>query len=101
MQGKDCYICKGGGHRAKDCPKKYKRSQASELCLKCGASAHAMSSCRNDYSHDDLKVFYFSLTFQQFSRWWKHFAERIELYAVAFIAFPIQSTQILKSMALP
>ncbi|KAL2945554.1 Zinc finger CCHC domain-containing protein 9 [Bienertia sinuspersici] len=56
MQGKDCFICKGGDHRAKDCPKKFKRcAQASELCLKCGASAHTMLSCNNDYSHDDLK----------------------------------------------
>ncbi|KAJ8446166.1 hypothetical protein Cgig2_015937 [Carnegiea gigantea] len=54
---KDCFICKGGGHRAKDCPKKFKKcSQGSELCLKCGASAHAMSFCNNDYSPDDLKV---------------------------------------------
>lgn len=56
QKGKDCYICKGGGHRAKDCPKKFKRcSQASDLCLKCGASAHVMSSCNNDYLPDDLK----------------------------------------------
>lgn len=53
---KDCFICKGGGHRAKDCPKKFKKcSQGYELCLKCGASAHAMSFCNNDYSPDDLK----------------------------------------------
>ncbi|KNA22003.1 hypothetical protein SOVF_037800 [Spinacia oleracea] len=56
QKGKDCYICKGGGHRAKDCPQKFKQcSQASDLCLKCGASAHAMSSCNNGYLHDDLK----------------------------------------------
>lgn len=58
LQGQDCFICKGGGHRAKDCPKKFKRSsQASELCLKCGNIAHVMHSCNNDYSPDDLKVF--------------------------------------------
>ncbi|XP_021715623.1 protein AIR2-like [Chenopodium quinoa] len=56
QKGKDCYICKGEGHRAKDCPKKFKRSsQASDLCLKCGASAHSMSSCNSGYLPDDLK----------------------------------------------
>lgn len=56
QKGQDCFICKGGGHRAKDCPKKFKRcSQGSELCLKCGAAGHAMYSCNNDYSPNDLK----------------------------------------------
>ncbi|KMT04989.1 hypothetical protein BVRB_7g171510 [Beta vulgaris subsp. vulgaris] len=54
QKGKDCYICKGVGHRAKDCPKKFKQ-RSSDLCLKCGSSAHAMTSCNNDYLPDDLK----------------------------------------------
>lgn len=57
VQGQDCFICKKGGHRAKDCPEKYKRvSQSSKICLKCGDSGHEMFSCKNNYSHDDLKV---------------------------------------------
>ncbi|CAO2840944.1 unnamed protein product [Amaranthus hypochondriacus] len=56
QKGRDCFICKVAGHRAKDCPKKFKLgSTASEFCLKCGASAHAMFSCNSDYSPDDLK----------------------------------------------
>ncbi|KAI8525894.1 hypothetical protein RHMOL_Rhmol13G0266300 [Rhododendron molle] len=55
-QGQDCFICKKGGHRAKDCPEKYKRvSQSSKICLKCGDSGHEMFSCKNNYAHDDLK----------------------------------------------
>ncbi|KAI8525893.1 hypothetical protein RHMOL_Rhmol13G0266300 [Rhododendron molle] len=56
VEGQDCFICKKGGHRAKDCPEKYKRvSQSSKICLKCGDSGHEMFSCKNNYAHDDLK----------------------------------------------
>lgn len=58
LQGKDCYICKGSGHRAKDCPEKQKGSFVrSKVCLKCGDSGHDMFSCWNYYPDDDLKVF--------------------------------------------
>lgn len=57
LQGQDCFICKKGGHRAKDCPEKHRSgSQNSKICLKCGDSRHDMFSCRNDYSPEDLKV---------------------------------------------
>lgn len=57
-QGKDCFICKKGGHRAKDCPdKKFSGGPYSaKICLKCGQSGHEMFSCKSDYSSDDLKV---------------------------------------------
>ncbi|KAK3002204.1 hypothetical protein RJ639_020973 [Escallonia herrerae] len=56
LQGQDCFICKKGGHRAKDCPDKYAaRSPSANICLKCGHSGHEMFSCNNDYSLDDLK----------------------------------------------
>ncbi|XP_042405816.1 protein air1-like [Zingiber officinale] len=55
-QGQDCYICKRRGHLAKVCPDKNKKiAQASEICLRCGGTTHTISSCRNDYSPDDLK----------------------------------------------
>lgn len=64
VQGQDCFICKKGGHRAKDCPEKYKRvSQSSKICLKCGDSGHELFSCGNDYCRDDLKVYSISLVF--------------------------------------
>lgn len=56
LQGQDCFICKKGGHRAKDCPEKYTSSPSDKICLKCGQSGHEMFSCKNDYSPDDLKV---------------------------------------------
>ncbi|KAK3040196.1 hypothetical protein RJ639_028446 [Escallonia herrerae] len=56
LQGQDCFICKKGGHRAKDCPDKYAaRSPSANICLKCGHSGHEMFSCNSDYSLDDLK----------------------------------------------
>ncbi|GFZ01528.1 zinc knuckle (CCHC-type) family protein [Actinidia rufa] len=56
-RGQDCYICKKGGHRAKDCPEKYKGgSHKSKICLKCGDPGHDMFSCKNGYAPDDLKV---------------------------------------------
>lgn len=59
FQGQDCFICKKSGHRAKDCPEKYKGGSLSlKICLKCGDSGHDMFSCWNDYSPDDLKVFF-------------------------------------------
>ncbi|KAL5148504.1 DNA-binding protein HEXBP [Glycine soja] len=52
----DCFICKKGGHRAKDCPEKHtSTSKSIAICLKCGNSGHDIFSCRNDYSQDDLK----------------------------------------------
>ncbi|KAK6926478.1 Zinc finger, CCHC-type [Dillenia turbinata] len=55
-KGQDCFICKKQGHRAKDCPDKSKSySLSSSFCLKCGGSGHDLFSCKNDYSHDDLK----------------------------------------------
>lgn len=67
-QGKDCFICKKGGHRAKDCPEKelVGGSQSSKICLKCGHSEHEMFSCKNEYSPDDLKV-YSSLNYHCFT----------------------------------
>lgn len=57
MQGQDCFICKKGGHRAKNCPEKNTSGlQNSKICLKCGVSGHDMFSCRNDYSPEDLQV---------------------------------------------
>ncbi|KAH1031817.1 hypothetical protein J1N35_043991 [Gossypium stocksii] len=53
----DCFICKKSGHRAKDCPDKHNSgSKHGRFCLRCGGSGHDMFSCRNDYSHDDIKV---------------------------------------------
>lgn len=60
IQVQDCFICKKGGHRAKDCLEKHtSRSKSVAICLKCGNSGHDMFSCRNDYSPDDLKVVLF------------------------------------------
>ncbi|KAK9280150.1 hypothetical protein L1049_013837 [Liquidambar formosana] len=55
-KGQDCFICKRGGHRAKDCPEKHKGgSQSSKMCLRCGDSGHDMFSCWNNYSPSDLE----------------------------------------------
>lgn len=62
-QGRDCFICKQQGHRAKDCPE---RNKISKLCLKCGDLGHEMFSCRNDYCPDDLKVPFFGDTLLHF-----------------------------------
>lgn len=60
LQAQDCFICKKGGHRAKDCPEKHtSTSKSIAICLKCGNSGHDIFSCRNDYSQDDLKVILF------------------------------------------
>jgi hypothetical protein len=57
LQGRDCFICKKSGHRAKNCPDKYNATpQSSKICLNCGESGHEMFSCKKDYSPDDLKV---------------------------------------------
>lgn len=56
VQGRDCFICKQHGHRAKDCSEK---NNSSKICLKCGDMGHEMFSCRNDYCPDDLKVVMF------------------------------------------
>ncbi|KAF4361833.1 hypothetical protein F8388_003154 [Cannabis sativa] len=56
LLGQDCFTCRKSGHRAKDCPDKYKGSSTrSNICLKCGYGGHDMFSCQNDYEHDDLK----------------------------------------------
>ncbi|KAE8713323.1 hypothetical protein F3Y22_tig00110213pilonHSYRG00305 [Hibiscus syriacus] len=61
-KAQDCFICKKSGHRAKDCPNKHNSGiKYGNICLRCGASGHDMFSCRNDYSHDDIKVSSFSL----------------------------------------
>ncbi|XWS58737.1 hypothetical protein CRYUN_Cryun08bG0059900 [Craigia yunnanensis] len=55
-KAQDCFICKKSGHCAKDCPDKHNSgSKHGKICLRCGVSGHDMFSCRNDYSHDDLK----------------------------------------------
>ncbi|KAM7255807.1 hypothetical protein ACFE04_011548 [Oxalis oulophora] len=55
-KAQDCYICKKGGHRARDCPDKYKKStQNDRICLKCLGSGHDIFSCYYEYSTDDLK----------------------------------------------
>ncbi|PVH34405.1 hypothetical protein PAHAL_8G213800 [Panicum hallii] len=54
--GQDCFICKKGGHMAKDCPDKHKRNDhQSTLCLRCGEIGHDMFGCTNDYPPDDIK----------------------------------------------
>ncbi|XP_050213041.1 protein AIR1 [Mercurialis annua] len=51
-----CIICKSVGHRPNKCPEKHKGGlQNAKVCLKCGDSGHDMFSCKNNYSHDDLK----------------------------------------------
>lgn len=58
-QGRDCFICKQHGHRAKDCPE---RNKSSKICLRCGDLGHEMFTCRNDYCPEDLKVHSFGDT---------------------------------------
>ncbi|PHT61156.1 hypothetical protein T459_34995 [Capsicum annuum] len=56
-QGKSCFVCKKGGHRANVCPERsHGGSKSSKICLKCGDSGHDMFSCKNNYADDDLKV---------------------------------------------
>jgi hypothetical protein len=56
-QGQDCFICKKGGHMAKDCPDKHKRNDhQSTLCIRCGETGHDMFGCANDYPPDDIEV---------------------------------------------
>ncbi|TVU24930.1 hypothetical protein EJB05_27397 [Eragrostis curvula] len=56
LLGQDCFICKKGGHMAKDCPDKHKKhNQQSTLCLRCGETGHDMFGCFNDYPPDDIK----------------------------------------------
>ncbi|KAM3340671.1 hypothetical protein P3S68_028305 [Capsicum galapagoense] len=56
-QGKTCFICEKGGHRADVCSEiSHGGSKSSKICLKCGNSSHDMSSCKNDYAADDLKM---------------------------------------------
>ncbi|GMI84552.1 hypothetical protein like AT3G43590 [Hibiscus trionum] len=55
-KAQDCFICKKSGHRAKDCPNKHNSGlKYGNICLRCGGSGHDMFSCRNDYSHNDIK----------------------------------------------
>ncbi|XWS65070.1 hypothetical protein CRYUN_Cryun05aG0059400 [Craigia yunnanensis] len=55
-KAQDCFICKKSGHRAKDCPDKHNSgSKHGKICLRCGVSGHDLFSCRNEYSHDDIK----------------------------------------------
>ncbi|ONM27000.1 zinc knuckle (CCHC-type) family protein [Zea mays] len=55
-QGQDCFICKKGGHMAKDCPDKHKRNDhQSTLCIRCGETGHDMFGCANDYPPDDIE----------------------------------------------
>ncbi|XP_022745100.1 uncharacterized protein LOC111295721 isoform X2 [Durio zibethinus] len=53
-QGQYCFVCRGRGHQAYDCPEKQEEKN-SIICLRCGDAGHDMFSCRNDYSPDDLK----------------------------------------------
>ncbi|KQJ88123.1 hypothetical protein BRADI_4g15700v3 [Brachypodium distachyon] len=55
--GQDCFICKKGGHMAKDCPDKHNinTQQSTTLCLRCGEIGHDMFACTNDYPRDDVK----------------------------------------------
>ncbi|PHU22881.1 hypothetical protein BC332_07988 [Capsicum chinense] len=56
-QGKTCFICEKGGHRADVCSEiSHGGSKSSKICLKCGNSSHDMSSCKNDYAADDLRM---------------------------------------------
>jgi hypothetical protein len=56
-QGQNCFICKKGGHMAKDCPDKHKKNnQQSTLCLRCGETGHDMLGCFNDSPPDDIQV---------------------------------------------
>lgn len=59
-QVRDCFICKKGGHRAKNCPEKHMNVfSSSNICLKCGDPGHDMFSCQNLYPDDDLKVVFY------------------------------------------
>uniref|UniRef100_A0A7N0UEH8 CCHC-type domain-containing protein n=1 Tax=Kalanchoe fedtschenkoi TaxID=63787 RepID=A0A7N0UEH8_KALFE len=59
-KGRDCFICKTGGHKAKDCPERSTSlnngSSDVKICLKCGDSGHDMFSCKNNYFSEDLKA---------------------------------------------
>uniref|UniRef100_A0A7N1A0D1 CCHC-type domain-containing protein n=2 Tax=Kalanchoe fedtschenkoi TaxID=63787 RepID=A0A7N1A0D1_KALFE len=59
-KGRDCFICKTGGHQAKDCPERCTSlkngSIADKICLRCGDSGHDMFSCKNNYFYEDLKT---------------------------------------------
>ncbi|PHT87557.1 hypothetical protein T459_09663 [Capsicum annuum] len=57
-QGKACFICKKGGHRANIFSKRsHEGSKSSKICLKCGDFGHDMFSCKNDYATDELKCY--------------------------------------------
>ncbi|KAF3626098.1 putative 40S ribosomal protein S11-like [Capsicum annuum] len=56
-QEKTCFICEKGGYRADVCLEiSHGGSKSSKICLKYGNSSHDMSSCKNDYAADDLKM---------------------------------------------
>ncbi|RLM69148.1 zinc finger CCHC domain-containing protein 7-like [Panicum miliaceum] len=56
LLGQDCFICKKGGHMAKDHPDKHKRNDhQSTLCLRCGEIGHDMFGCTNGYPPDDIE----------------------------------------------
>ncbi|KAL9676057.1 hypothetical protein QQ045_004270 [Rhodiola kirilowii] len=59
-KGLDCFICKTGGHKAKDCPEKNiyikNGSISDKICLRCGDYGHDMFSCKSGYISDDLQA---------------------------------------------
>ncbi|PHT37392.1 hypothetical protein T459_35676 [Capsicum annuum] len=93
-QGKSCFICKKGGHRANVCPERGERghggSKSSKICLKCGDSGHDMFSCKNNYAGDDLKVCVAEETFNL-----EFYVVLSEFISVPFLLLPLMGNTML------